>query len=124
MDSCNHTAKDCAEAVKLLQQRVRELPDSYEPPARLAEALIALGEKKAAVAPLTSAIAKAYGPRKLRYLSMMADLRFALADEAKGVEALEALVAHYEQLPEGHKRHPRWKQMADKTRERLKRPRR
>jgi AcrR family transcriptional regulator len=69
---------------------------------------------------LQQAIDRAYGPRKLRYLSMMADLQAARGKPAEVVAALQAVIAAFEALPEGHRKHPRWKELAEKTRERLK----
>ncbi len=44
------------DAVRLLRDRISQLPDSYEPPARLASVLEALGKREAALAALDQAL--------------------------------------------------------------------
>lgn len=89
------------EAVKMLEAREKELPDSYEPPARLASALFKMGKHKEALAAADRAIKLAYGPRRLRYLKLRADILQRLGDKAARVEALRAEVAGWESLPPG-----------------------
>ena len=106
-----------AEAVAMLEERTRQLPDGYEPHARLAQALIALGRHRDAVAPLDRALALSYGPRRLGYLSTQAQLMRSLHDSAGEKAALEALVAGYDELDEAlRKRH---RETAEKARARL-----
>lgn len=107
------------EAVALLKKRVTELPDSYEPPARLAQALMALKRYDEAKAPMADAVNKSYGPRKLRYLSTQADLMRALGDSAAEKQSLEALLAGYGALSPAQKKHPPTKDLADASRKRL-----
>jgi tetratricopeptide (TPR) repeat protein/thiol-disulfide isomerase/thioredoxin len=102
------------EAVKMLTQRERELPDSYEPPARLAGVLYKMGKMDDALAAVDRAIARAYGPRKLRYLKLRADILAkkgdhagalaAVRDEVKGWESLAPGQASPEQLAEAKRR--------------------
>lgn len=66
------------EAVAMLEQRTRELPDRYEPHARLAQALEAAGEPERALESLERAIERAYGPRRLRYFAQRVRLYEAL----------------------------------------------
>jgi tetratricopeptide (TPR) repeat protein len=106
-----------AEAVAMLEERTRQLPDGYEPHARLAQALIAIGRHREAVAPLERALALSYGPRRLGYLATKAQLMRTLKDRAGEKAALEALVESYDELDEPlRKRH---RETAEKARARL-----
>ena len=103
-----------AEAVRMLEQREREMPGSYEPPARLAGVLYKSGRLPEALAAVDRAIDRAYGPRRLRYLRLRADilekrgdLAGALAarrDEVKGWEGLAPGQASPSQLAEARQR--------------------
>ena len=91
-----------AEAIQMLQARMQELPDSYEPAARLASVQERLGQNGAALASLDVAIARAYGPRKLKYLAQRARLLEKLGRRSEQIETLRAEVAGYESQPGGH----------------------
>jgi tetratricopeptide (TPR) repeat protein len=90
------------EAVRMLEQRERELPDSYEPPARLAEVLSKVNRMPEALAAINRAIGRAYGPRKLRYLKVRADIQGKLGDTLGQVATLREEVAGHEALGKGH----------------------
>lgn len=90
------------EAVAMLETRTQELPDSYEPPARLASVLERLGQNEAALGSLELAIQRSYGPRKLRYLAQRARVLGKLGRRPEQIETLRAEVAGYEALPGGH----------------------
>ncbi len=94
-----------ARALTMLRKRVTQLPDSYEAPARLAQALIAMRRRREALAPLEKAIANAYGPRRIKYLKMRANIYVGLGDKKGERSALEALVKAYEALPRSSKLH-------------------
>ena len=53
----------------MLQASERDLPDDYNPPARLATAYKAMRRWDEALAASDRALAKAYGPRKLGMLA-------------------------------------------------------
>lgn len=89
------------DAVKLLEKREQELPDTFEPPARLADVLVALKRWKPALAAIDRALPKAYGPRKLRYLETKAKIQHELGDAAGRVRTLEARVAAMHELARG-----------------------
>lgn len=89
------------EAVRMLEQRERELPTSYEPPARLAGVLFKTGKLPEAQAAVERAIARAYGPRKLRYLKLRADIQKKRGDAAGELETLRDEVKGYQALPPG-----------------------
>jgi tetratricopeptide (TPR) repeat protein len=90
------------EAVKMLEQREREMPDSYEPPARLAGVLSKIDRLPEALAAVDRAIGRAYGPRKLGYLKLKADIQGKLGDAKGQVATLREEVAGHEALAKGH----------------------
>lgn len=90
------------EAVAMLKTREKELPDSYEPPARLASALDKMNRLPEAVVAYDRAIAKSYGPRQLLYLRQKADAQARMGDAAGQVATLKAEVAGYQALTGGH----------------------
>jgi tetratricopeptide (TPR) repeat protein len=89
------------EAVRMLEERRRQFPDSYEPVARLADVLTKLGRPREALAAADRAIALAYGPRRLRYVKLRAELLGKLGDPAGELAALRDEVAGYEGLAPG-----------------------
>jgi thiol-disulfide isomerase/thioredoxin len=89
------------EAVQMLEQRERELPTSYEPPARLASVLFKIGKLPEAEAAIDRAIARAYGPRRLRYLKLRADIQKKRGDAAGELATLRDEVKGYAALPPG-----------------------
>ncbi len=84
------------EAVRMLTEREKQLPDSYEPPARLASVLIALRRYPDALAAIDRALKYAYGPRRLGYLGTKAQIQGALRDVKGEVATLEEQVQGYE----------------------------
>jgi tetratricopeptide (TPR) repeat protein len=90
------------DAVKMLEAREKELPTSYEPPARLGSALAKMGRLPQAVAAYDRAIAKSYGPRQLLYFKQKADAQKLMGDIPGQVATLRAQVAAYEALGKGH----------------------
>ena len=92
------------EAVKMLEAREKELPNSYEPPARLASALSKMEKLPEALVAVDRAIAKSYGPRQLLYVKQKADIQGRMGDHAGQVATLKQEVAGYEALAKGHAR--------------------
>lgn len=88
-------------AVALLERRERELPGSYEPPARLASVLNKLARYEEAKVAIERAIARAYGPRRLGYVRLRGDLQAKLHDRKGQLETLREEVRGYEALPPG-----------------------
>jgi thiol-disulfide isomerase/thioredoxin len=76
-----------SEAIAMLEERTRQLPDRYEPHARLAQALEASGSPERALASLDRAIALSYGPRKLGYLAKRVRIHQALLGAGTSIEA-------------------------------------
>jgi thioredoxin-like negative regulator of GroEL len=89
------------EAVRMLEQREKELPGSYEPPARLASVLNRSDRPAEALVAVERALARAYGPRRLRYLSLRASILRKLGDGARELATLREEVKGYEALPPG-----------------------
>ncbi len=93
------------EAVALLQMRVGQLPDDYEAHARLASVLHTLKRDDEALPVAEKAVALSYGPRRLRYLKLLADVRGQKGDAAGRRAALEELLKDNEALPEPMRLH-------------------
>lgn len=89
------------EAMRMLEAREREMPKSYDPPARLANVLLRMGKFEAALAANGRAVALSYGPRRLGYLRVRADIQARLGDKAGQVATLREEVAGHEALPKG-----------------------
>ncbi len=89
------------EAVSMLRARTRELPDSYEAWARLGSTLHTLHREPDAKEAITRAIALAYGPRKLRYLALSAEIEMALGDREAQIATLRAEIAGHHALRAG-----------------------
>lgn len=88
-------------AIAMLEGRERDMPGSYEPPARLASVLFKVGRYADAKAAIDRAIGKAYGPRKLGYLRLRAQIVGALGDREGTIATLREEVRGYEALPAG-----------------------
>jgi tetratricopeptide (TPR) repeat protein len=86
----------------MLEAREKELPNSYEPPARLASALSKMDKLPEALAAIERAIALSYGPRHLLYVKQKADIQARMGDHAGQVETLRQEVAGYQALAKGH----------------------
>jgi thioredoxin-like negative regulator of GroEL len=99
-------AGDGARAVELLDERTKEMPENYEPRARLAQALTSLGRHEEALGAIESALARVKGPRRLRYLTMQADLLARLERREREREVVASIVKAYESLPVTQRRHP------------------
>ncbi|MGA7118876.1 MAG: thioredoxin family protein [Polyangiaceae bacterium] len=77
-------------AVPMLEQTERDFPGDYNPPARLATTYLAMKRNDDALAAVQRALAKAYGPRKLRLWSLEADAYQAMGNAPAAREALRA----------------------------------
>jgi tetratricopeptide (TPR) repeat protein len=89
------------EAIAMLEQREKEMPDSYEPPARLASLLARMKRWPAALDAINRALKHAYGPRKLSYLRLKADIQTALGDRAGRISTIEEEIKGYQELGGG-----------------------
>jgi tetratricopeptide (TPR) repeat protein/thiol-disulfide isomerase/thioredoxin len=85
---------DPGRAVKMLQASERDLPDDYNGPARLAIAYQAMGRYDDALTACERALAKVYGPRRVRIEATRADIYRQKGDLPAAKRVLEeALVA-------------------------------
>ena len=91
------------EALTMLRERVVQLPDSYEPAARLAQVLVRMRRSREALVPLAKAIENAYGPRQIDYMQLRVNIQARLRDKKGERAALEALIKAYEALPRSGK---------------------
>lgn len=88
-------------AVAMLEGSERDLPDDYNPPARLALALKASKRYDEALAASDRALTKAYGPRRLGVLRTRADIYTAKGDLPATKKTLAQAVAEAEAMPKG-----------------------
>ncbi|MGC4118083.1 MAG: tetratricopeptide repeat protein [Myxococcales bacterium] len=91
---------DPARAIPALEQTERELPADYNAPARLAQLYQALGKLDEALTASDRALAKVYGPRRLRLLENRSDLLKAKGDPAAARQVLEEALEFAQKLPE------------------------
>jgi tetratricopeptide (TPR) repeat protein len=90
-------------AIPMLQASERDLPNDYNPPARLAVAYKAMKKYDEALAASDRALAKAYGPRRLGILQTRADIYKEKGDAAAARKTIEEAVEVAESLPEGQR---------------------
>ena len=90
---------DPARAVPALQASERDFPRDYNPPARLAILFGEMGKLDQALAASDRALARAYGPRKLRMLDQRATLYQKKGDPARARSTLEEALAYAARLP-------------------------
>jgi tetratricopeptide (TPR) repeat protein len=92
-----------ARAIPMLEASERDLPDDYNPPARLAFAYKAMKQYDEALAASDRALAKAYGPRKVGILLTRADIFAAKGDADAARKTMEETVQYAESLPAGQR---------------------
>ena len=90
-------------AIPMLEASERDLPEDYNPPARLAYAYKAMKKYDEALAASDRALAKAYGPRKIGILQTRADIYAAKGDPAAARKTLEETLRYAEGLPPGQR---------------------
>ncbi len=90
-------------AIPMLEAAERDLPEDYNPPARLATAYLWLKRWDEALAPSSRALAKAYGPRKLGIYSTRADIFSGKGDREAARRTLEEAIAYADALPPGQR---------------------
>jgi tetratricopeptide (TPR) repeat protein len=86
-------------AVPMLAQSERDFPADYNPPARLATALLQMKRYDDALAAVKRALDRVYGPRKLRLWALEADIFEAKKDRAAARQALEQALAFAKTVP-------------------------
>jgi len=90
-------------AIPMLEASERDLPDDYNPPARLAVAYRAAHRYDEALAASDRALSKAYGPRKIGILQTRSDIYASKGDPAAARRTLEETVRYAESLPAGQR---------------------
>ncbi len=90
-------------AIPMLEGSERDLPDDYNPPARLALAYSWLKRWDEALIASDRALAKAYGPRKIGIYATRADIFVGKGDKAGARRVMEEALAYAESLPPGQK---------------------
>jgi tetratricopeptide (TPR) repeat protein len=92
-----------ARALPMLEASERDLPQDYNPPARLAAAHQAMKDWDKALAASDRALRLVYGPRTLRVLDIKAEILKSKGDLAGARRTLEEAVAFAEALPAGQR---------------------
>jgi tetratricopeptide (TPR) repeat protein len=90
-------------AIPMLEASERDLPEDYNPPARLAAAYKAMKRYDEALAASDRALSKAYGPRKIGILQTRADIQAAKGDTAAAKKTMEETLRYAEELPAGQR---------------------
>ena len=90
-------------AIPMLEQSERDLPDDYNPPARLGLAYRTMGKYDEALAAYDRALKKAYGPRKIGILRGKSDTYALKGDKDAAKRTLEEAIRYAESLPEGQR---------------------
>jgi hypothetical protein len=87
-------------AIPMLEQSQRDLPNDYNPPARLAVAYKAMGRFDDALAASDRALKLVYGPRKIGVYRTRADIYAAKGDKEAAKQTIREAIAYAESLPE------------------------
>lgn len=90
-------------AVPFLQAAEAELPDDYNPPARLATAYRAMKRWDDAIAASDRALARSYGPRRFLLWNTRIGIFTDKGDTTAARAALESALAEAEAMPEGQR---------------------
>lgn len=106
-------AGEPARAIPALEQSERDLPNDYNPPARLARVLMDLGRHDDAVAAIDRALGKAYGPRKISLFDLKATILEKKGDVPAARRALEDGLAYIATLPKAQVRPGHAKRLQD-----------
>ena len=86
-------------AIPMLEQSERDFPADYNPPARLGKVLLDLRRYDDAIAAVERALARAYGPRKLRLWSLEADAFVAKGDRDGARRTLQSALDFAASVP-------------------------
>jgi tetratricopeptide (TPR) repeat protein len=90
-------------AVAMLQQAEKDLPEDYNPPARLSYAYTAMKKYDDAAAASDRALVRAYGPRRILILERRADIETHRGDAAASRRFLQQAISEAEALPAGQR---------------------
>lgn len=95
--------KEPEKAIPMLEQSQRDLPNDYNPPARLALAYKEMGKYEEALAASDRALKMVYGPRKIGVYRTRFDIYTAKGDKEMAKKTLEEAIRYAEGLPEGQR---------------------
>lgn len=90
-------------AVPMLEASEKDLPEDYNPPARLANTYKAMKKWDEALAASDRAMAKVYGPRKLGVYSTRVDILSGKGDATAARRTLEEAITYADSLPVGQR---------------------
>jgi tetratricopeptide (TPR) repeat protein len=96
-------AGEPARAIAPLVASERDLPDDYNPPARLAIVYRELGRYGEALSASDRALEKVYGPRKITVLDARATIFEKAGDAASAKATLEQAIAYAKTLPDSQR---------------------
>jgi len=91
--------KQPEKAITMLEQSERDLPNDYNPPARLISAYKAAGRFDDAIAASDRALKLAYGPRKIGIYRNRASVYVAKGDKESAKKTIEEAIRFAESLP-------------------------
>ncbi len=96
-------AGEIEKAIPMLEKSERDFPEDYNPPARLALVYLKLKRYEPALEASDRALARVYGPRKLRVLAVRADIYTGMGDSAAARRTVEEALTYAEALPPGQR---------------------
>ncbi len=96
-------ADEIGKAIPMLEASEKAFPEDYNPPARLALVYLRLKQFGTALEASDRALARVYGPRKLRVLAVRADIYKGMGNAAAAKKTVEESLAYAEALPEGQR---------------------
>ena len=96
-------AGEIEKAIPMLERSEKDFPEDYNPPARLALVYLTLKRYDEALKASDQAMAKVYGPRKLRVYAVRADIYTAMGNEAAARKTVQDALAFAEALPPGQR---------------------
>jgi tetratricopeptide (TPR) repeat protein len=96
-------AGEIEKAIPMLEKSEKDFPEDYNPPARLALVYLTLKRYDEALKASDQAMAKVYGPRKLRVYAVRADIYAAMGNEAAAQKTVQDALAYAEALPPGQR---------------------
>lgn len=91
------------EALSLLRQRERALPDNYNPAHQLARVYRSLKRWDEALAAIERAISRAYGPRRANLMTLQIELLMAAGRKSEAKAAAARQLEAYRALPDAQK---------------------
>jgi len=94
---------DPARAIPALEASERDLPNDYNPPARLALVYLELGRYDEGLRAADRALSKAYGPRRIRVYETKAQIYLKAGDRSSGERTLLEALQFAQTLPKAQR---------------------